>query len=193
MIFCLRSPVCSLCFMTDKNIVLVGFMGTGKSTVGKMLAKRLKRNWIDVDQKIEEAEKRKISEIFEKDGEAYFRRLEKETIRQITSGTHLVIITGGGAVLDSENRAILKKNGFLITLSATPETIFERVRQSRYRPLLKGDFLAEIRRLLAEREPFYRESDCTFSTDGKTAAKVAEIIEAVLEKEEESEFGKDWF
>lgn len=179
--------------MTEKNIVLIGFMGTGKSTVGRILARRLKRSWVDVDQKIEEAENRKIAEIFEKDGEAHFRLLEKEAIQKIASGTHLVITTGGGAVLDPENRTLLKKNGFLIALSAAPETIFQRVRQSRHRPLLKDDLLTEIRRLLAEREPFYRQSDCTFSTDGKTALQVAEIIEAALEKETEFEFGKDWF
>ena len=179
--------------MTDKNIVLVGFMGTGKSAIGKILAKRLKRRWVDVDQAIEETENRKIAEIFEKEGEAYFRRLEKEMIQTVTLGSGLVIMTGGGAVLDPANRAVLKKNGLLITLSASPEAIFQRVRKSRHRPLLKGDLLTEIRRLLAEREPFYRESDCTFSTDGKTAAQVAGLIEEALQKEEASEFGKDWF
>ena len=179
--------------MADKNIVLVGFMGTGKSTVGKILAKRMKRVWVDVDQRIEEGQKRKIAEIFEKDGEAYFRRLEKEEVRRVASGKNLVITTGGGAVLDADNRAALKKNGFMITLSAAPETIFQRVRKSRHRPLLKGDLLTEIRRLLAEREPLYRQSDRSFATDGKSAAQVAEDIEAALVKEEASEFGKDWF
>ena len=179
--------------MADKNIVLIGFMGTGKSIVGKLLAKRMNRVWVDVDQRIEEAQKRKIAEIFEKDGEAHFRSLEKDEIQRIASGHDLVITTGGGAVLDPVNRAALKKNGFVIALSATPETIFDRVRKSRHRPLLKGDLLTEIRRLLTEREPLYRESDCTFSTDGKTAAQVAESIEATLVKEEVSEFGKDWF
>ena len=179
--------------MADKNIVLVGFMGTGKSTVGKILAKRLRRVWVDVDKRIEEAQKRKIAEIFESEGEAYFRRLEKEMIQTVASGQGLVITTGGGAVVDPANRAALKKNGFLITLSATPETIFRRVRRSGHRPLLKGDLLTEIRRLLAEREPFYRESDGTFPTDGKTAAQVAGTIEAALQKDEISEFGKDWF
>ena len=179
--------------MADRNIVLVGFMGTGKSTVGKILAKRLKRVWVDVDQRIEEAQKRKIADIFEKDGEAQFRRLEKEEIQKIVSGGNLVITTGGGAVLDPANRAALKKNGLVITLAAEPETIFQRVRRSRHRPLLKGDLLSEIRRLLSERQPFYRESDCTFATDGKTAAQVAETIEAALSREEASEFGKDRF
>lgn len=179
--------------MTDKNIVLIGFMGTGKSAVGKILAKRLKRDWLDVDQVIEDTEKRKISDIFEKDGEAHFRRLEKETIQKVTGRSNLVITTGGGAVLDADNRAALKKNGFLITLSATPETIFQRVRHARHRPLLKGDLRAEIQRLMAEREPFYRESDHIFSTDGKTASQMAALIEAALKKEETDEFGKDWF
>jgi shikimate kinase len=179
--------------LTEKNIVLIGFMGTGKSAVGKILARRLKRSWVDVDQEIEEAENRKISEIFEKYGEIHFRLLEKKAIQKVASGTNLVITTGGGAVLDAENRLALKKNGLVITLSASAETIFQRVRQSRHRPLLKGDLLTGIRRLLAERDPFYRQSDYTFSTDGKTAAQVAEIIEALLEKETEFEFGMVWF
>jgi shikimate kinase len=168
--------------MPEKNIVLVGFMGTGKSTVGKLLAKRLKRQWVDVDQRIEEAEKRKIAEIFEKEGEAHFRRLERETIEKVAAGTNLVITTGGGAVIDPANRAALKKNGLLIALSASPETIFQRVRRSKHRPLLKGDMLAQIKRLLAERENHYREADGTFSTDGKTASQVAEAIETALTK-----------
>lgn len=167
-----------------KNVVLVGFMGTGKSTVGKLLAKRLKRRWVDVDQRIEEAEKRKISEIFEKDGEAHFRRLEKEMVEKVSAESDAVIMTGGGAVLDAANRAALRKNGLIIALTAKPETIFERVKKSRHRPLLKGDPMAEIRRLLAEREPLYRQSDAIFETDGKTAAEVAAMIE---------EFGKDKF
>ena len=168
-------------------------MGTGKSTVGKLLAKKLKRRWVDVDHEIEEAEGRKISEIFEKEGEAHFRRLEKEMIQKVASEYGLVIMTGGGAVVDPANRAALKKNGLVVTLSATPETIFQRVRKSRHRPLLKGDLLTEIKRLLAERESFYRESDRTFSTDGKTGAQVAGIIEETLQKEEASDSGKDRF
>ena len=180
--------------MGHRNIVLVGFMGTGKSTVGKILAKRLGRTWVDVDQRIEEAEKRKIGDIFEKDGEAGFRALEKEMVRRVCGGANLVITTGGGAVLDEENMRALKQNGFLIALDASPETIYQRVKDSRHRPLLKsGDLMGEIRRLLEARRPFYAKADVSFRTDGKTAADVAGAIAGALEKEEEFEFGKDWF
>ena len=162
--------------------------------MGKILAKRLGRLWVDVDQCIEQSRKKRISEIFEKDGEAAFRRMEKEMISQVTGGSQQVITTGGGAVMDAENLAALKKNGLLIALEATPETIFQRVKESRHRPVLKaGDWMTQIKRLLAVRQPFYAKADRTFHTDGKTAEQVAAAIAESLEKEEEFEFGKDWF
>jgi shikimate kinase len=180
--------------MVEKNVVLIGFMGTGKSTVGKLLAKRLGWPWVDVDQRIEESQKKKVVEIFDKEGEAQFRRLEKDMVRLVSAGSRQVITTGGGAVLDTGNIEALKKNGMLIALSATPETLYQRLKDSRYRPLLKsGDLMGEIRRLLEERRPFYEKADATFRTDGKTAAEVAQAIAESLEKEEEFEFGKDWF
>ena len=178
----------------DKNIVLIGFMGTGKSSVGKILAKKLNRTWVDVDHCIEEKEKRKIAEIFEREGEGYFRRLEKDMVKEVAEGTDLIITTGGGVVIDAENVEALRKKGFLIALTATPETIFQRVNGSRHRPLLKNaDKMGEIRRLLEQRRPFYAKADRLFSTDGKTAAQVADAIVDALEKEEEFEFGKDRF
>ena len=181
--------------MVQRNVVLIGFMGTGKSAVGKILAKLLGRPWVDVDLRIEQAQKKKISEIFEKEGESAFRRLEKEMIRDVASQSGLVVTTGGGAVLDEENRKRLKQSGVLVALSASPETIFQRVKDSRHRPMLKtsGDLMTEIKRLLALRQPFYEKADMTFQTDGKNASQVAEAIAEALEKEEEFEFGKDWF
>jgi shikimate kinase len=180
--------------MSDKNIVLIGFMGTGKSTVGKILAKKMNRALVDIDYRIEEKEKRKISEIFEKEGEDHFRCLEKEMIRDAASHTGQVITTGGGAVVDPENLAALKSNGLLVALTAFPETIYQRVKDTRHRPLLKsGDLMSEIRRLLAVRMPSYEKADLHFSSDGKTPAQVADQILEALEKEEEFEFGKDWF
>ena len=169
-------------------------MGTGKSTVGKILARRLNRPWVDVDQRIEEAQKKKISEIFEKEGEGVFRRLEKEMIRRVADVPGQVITTGGGAVIDPDNLQALKKNGLLITLAASPETIFQRVKDSRHRPLLKGgDLMSELRRLLEQRQGSYAKADATFHTDGKTASQVAAEIADMLQKDEEFEFGKDWF
>jgi shikimate kinase len=179
--------------MTEKNIVLIGFMGTGKSSVGKQLAKKMNRLWVDVDNKIEEETKLKISEIFEKKGEPYFRDLERAAIEQVARGKNLVITTGGGAVLDDTNRANLKKNGIVIALWAMPETIYKRVKESRHRPLLKGeDMKASIEKLLETRRSRYEEADKKFDTDGKTAQQVADEILAWFETEE-FEFGKDWF
>src|SRR3989338_3633633 len=131
-----------------KNIVLIGFMGTGKTSVGKILASKLGRPVADVDQRIEERQKRKIREIFESEGEARFRAFEKEAVAEIASGEGVVITTGGGVVLDPANIAALKKNGILVALSATPETIHRRVKNARHRPLLlKTDVFGEIKRL----------------------------------------------
>jgi shikimate kinase len=178
--------------VSDKNLVLIGFMGTGKSTVGKILAKKLGRELVDVDQRIEEKERRRIADIFEKDGEARFRELEKEAIRETASGSALVITTGGGAVTDAQNVAELKAHGILVALEASVQTIYDRVKGTRHRPLLKaGDVQGEIRRLLEERRPHYAQADLKFSTDGKTAPQVAEEILKALESEEEFEFGKD--
>lgn len=179
--------------MLSKNIVLIGFMGTGKSSVGKQLAKKMNRSWVDVDHKIEDETKLKISEIFEKKGEPYFRYLEKAAIEQLSREKNLVITTGGGAVLDESNIANLKKNGVLIALWATPETIFKRVKESRNRPLLKGeDMKTNIESLLEARCSYYEKADKKFMTDGKTALQVAGEILAWLETDE-FEFGKDWF
>ena len=101
-----------------KNIVLIGFMGTGKSSVGRILAKRAKREFVDLDRYLEAREKRKIRDIFEKEGEAYFRALEKEAVLVWAAGRNKVITTGGGTVVDPENFAALKENGILVTLVA---------------------------------------------------------------------------
>ncbi len=163
--------------MALKNITLIGFMGTGKTSVGKILAKRLNRPVVDVDRYIEVSEKKKISEIFEKEGEARFRVLEKEAIRQICERQGIVITTGGGAVLDPENIKTLKASGSVIALSASPETIYGRIKDSRRRPLLDGkDKLKEIERLLSERKPFYQQADFYFDTDGQSASQMANLI-----------------
>ena len=180
--------------MSDKNIVLIGFMGTGKSTVGKLLAKKMSRAFVDIDHRIEEKEKRTISEIFEKEGEPHFRQLEKEMIRDAAAHSGQVITTGGGAVLDPENFKALKSGGFLVALIASAETIFERVKRTKHRPLLaSGDPMADIRKLLAVRAPIYEQADLRFVSDGKSAVQVADEIYQMLEKDEEFEFGKDWF
>ena len=167
-----------------KNIVLVGFMGTGKSSVGRILARRLGREFIDIDRYLEEKEKRKIREIFEKEGEPYFRSIEKEAVRHWAQKRGVVITTGGGAVMDPDNWSALKEGGLLVTLLASPVVIYDRVKNSKNRPLLKDrqDLKAEIAEMLAQRKPYYEKSDYYFDTDGKTASQVARMILRVLEK-----------
>lgn len=167
--------------MDAKNVVLTGFMGTGKTSVGKILSRRLERPLIDLDAAIERKEQKKIREIFESRGEPYFRALEKDAVREAAETSGSVITTGGGVVLDAENMLLLRKRGLIVQLNATPETVFRRVKDSPHRPLLKsGDLLSEITRLFEARAPFYTGADATFDTDGKTASQVAEEILAVL-------------
>ena len=159
-------------------------MGTGKTSVGKILGKRLSRTVVDVDLYIEAAEKKKISQIFQDEGEAYFRLLEKKAIEEICQCDGIVITTGGGAVMDFENLECLKKSGWVVGLFATPQTIFKRVKDSRHRPLLDGkDKLGEIERLLEIRRPFYEKAELHYETDGRSSDQVAErILEALKGK-----------
>ncbi|MBI2095474.1 MAG: shikimate kinase [Candidatus Omnitrophica bacterium] len=163
--------------MILKNIVLIGFMGTGKTSVGKILASRLGRRVIDIDRFIETSEKKKIREIFEKEGEARFRVLEKEAVGVVARQTGVVITTGGGVVLDPENVRALRRNGVLVELTATPETVFRRVKDSARRPLLGGgDLMARIRELYEPRRALYGQSDYHFSTDGRSPSEAADEI-----------------
>ena len=159
-------------------------MGTGKTSVGKVLGKKLCREIVDIDCLIESSQNRKIREIFETDGEACFRELEKEAISRTTQRHGIVITAGGGAVLDAQNVEAFKKTGWVVTLWARPETIELRTARSKNRPLLKSDSrLEEIRKLLAERKPFYEKGDFHFPTDGLTATQVAKnILDALKDK-----------
>lgn len=163
--------------MPQKNIVLIGFMGSGKSMVAKRLAKILNREAVSLDGLIETREGRPVGEIFKESGEAYFREKEREAVQEVAQKGSLIIDCGGGAVLDSQNIIALKQNGILIYLSATPETIFERVKHKNTRPLLEvADPQGKIKELLAQRQPLYAQADHTVVTDNKTVEKVSEEI-----------------
>lgn len=160
-----------------KNIVLIGFMGTGKSEVGKELAKMLGYKFIDTDELIEKREGIPVSEIFDKYGEPYFRKIESEIIKDVSVMENVVISTGGGAVIRSENRMNLKKNSITICLTASPEVIYERTKDYDNRPLLKtDDTYMRIKELLKEREPYYSEADIKIDTTQLEAQKVVETI-----------------
>ena len=167
----------------DRNIILIGFMGTGKTSVGKSLSQQTGRRVVDVDHWIEQKTTQKIRDIFEKEGERHFRVLEKEAIAEISQMDSTVITTGGGAVLDPANMDALKKKGWVIALSASAETIYERVKDSRHRPLLKENVRTEILRLLEIRKPLYACADYVFKTDNLSPDQVAHLILETLEKE----------
>jgi shikimate kinase len=138
-----------------RNIVLIGFMGTGKSTIGRALAERLGWLFVDTDQLVQVRSGRTIPELFAQKGEAYFRSLETSVIADTAGGERQVVSTGGGAVLREENRKLLLSAGLVVALKAPPETVLERVAKDTGRPLLQGDREANIRRLMEERRTAY--------------------------------------
>jgi shikimate kinase len=165
----------------QKNIVLVGFMGAGKSAVGRELAARLKRELVDLDGLITQKEGRPITRIFSESGEPYFRRLEKSLVKEVSQRKNLIIACGGGVVLDKDNVDNLKHNGTIIYLKATPEVIFERTKGKGHRPLLNVDSpQKKIAELLKSREPFYCLADFTVDTCEKNIAQVSEEILSIV-------------
>ena len=148
------------------NLVLTGFMGTGKTSLGKLLAEKLGRAFVDIDQKIEQDTGLTIPQIFEKHGEKYFRELEKKVVAEISQRHGLVIATGGGTVKDEENLRLLKNSGVIICLTTEPEEIFRRTERRGERPVLDSDEdrLQTIKNLLAQRQKFYAQADYTIDT-----------------------------
>jgi shikimate kinase len=160
-----------------KNIVLTGFMGTGKTELGKILSKKLDCVLVDVDNELEKEEGMTISEIFRQHGEPGFRERETAMIRTIAERERVVVSTGGGAVLRQENMDALREKGVIVCLTARPETVLHRTRGSKDRPLLQvEDPLGKIRELMEFRKPFYEKADMVINTDGKTPLQVAEEI-----------------
>jgi shikimate kinase len=165
-----------------KNIILTGFMGVGKTSVGTRLARDLRYKFVDTDDLIEADQKATINEIFAKMGESYFRDVETKIIRRVVEGEGLVISTGGGAVIREENRAAFRKGGLVVCLTARPEVIYDRIKHGTHRPLLRTeDPRAKIRELLASRSGFYKEADLIIDTSEKSVDDaVREIKEKVI-------------
>lgn len=160
------------------NIFLVGPMGVGKSTIGRMLARRLGLVFHDSDQLIESRTGVDIPLIFEIEGEAGFRRRERQVIDELTRLEGIVLATGGGAVLDAANRADLKNRGYTVFLRADPDQLLRRTARDSQRPLLQGeDRLARIQELLDQREALYREvADLIIDTDQLTVRRSVNAI-----------------
>jgi shikimate kinase len=169
------------------NIVLTGFMGTGKSTIGRMLAKRLKYQFVDTDSLIESRQNRTVAQIFEQSGEAAFRELEKTTAAELANRERLVISTGGKMLLDPDNRRELARNGRIFCLVADPEEIVRRLSRSHARnkrPLLSTpDPERGIRELLQQRAEAYRQFE-QIDTTGKSPSQVCRyLLELYLQDE----------
>ncbi|MEN9901419.1 MAG: shikimate kinase [Pseudomonadota bacterium] len=162
-----------------ENIFLVGLMGAGKSTVGRILARRLGKRFVDSDHEIEKRNGVTIPVIFEIEGEDGFRRREQEVLADLAQEKDLVLSTGGGIVLKPENREVLRNHGFVVYLNARPELLAERTKHDRTRPLLNvEDPLTRLRELYAVRDPLYREVAHAVVETGRGAPQ--QVVQAIL-------------
>ncbi len=169
-------------------IVLVGLPGSGKSTIGRQLAKRLQLPFIDMDHEIERRIGCSIREFFDREGESAFRDVEQEVVEQLALGQSAVLSTGGGAVLRSVNRERLRSSGRVFYLRSTPEEIFRRVKHDRSRPLLQvADPMRKLRELFEQRDPLYRETaHFVIETGRPSVATLVNMIAMQLELNGES-------
>ena len=159
------------------NLALIGFMGTGKSSVGRLAAAHLGFEFTDTDEWIEKHAGRSITRIFTEDGEPAFREMERQLVAEMEGWQKRVISTGGGLAANDANLASLRKHALLVCLWATPEAIFERVRHQAHRPLLQhADPLSRIRELLLERTPFYRQADVLVHTGTRSVKEVTQQV-----------------
>ncbi|MDX9873208.1 MAG: shikimate kinase, partial [Clostridia bacterium] len=159
------------------NIILIGFMGTGKTAVGKRLAALLNMEFYDTDQEVETVTGLSITQLFNKYGEVRFISEENLAVKRLAQKNNCVIATGGSVVLNKDNLALLQENGVLISLSARPEIIYERVKRRNSRPILhKGDLLENIRKLNAEREEVYQSADIHIDTSDMDLTEILERI-----------------
>lgn len=159
------------------NLALIGFMGTGKSSVGRIVAAALRYELADTDQLIERRAGRSIPEIFAQQGEAVFRDLERQLVAEMTGWRRTVISTGGGLAADAANLASLKQHALVVCLWASAEGLWQRLRHQSHRPLLQGpDPLAKIRALLAQRTPFYKQADVLVNTELRNLREVADHV-----------------
>ncbi len=166
--------------MLAKNIFITGFMGTGKSTVGRLLAQRTRKTFLDIDEIIECREGLSIKDIFSKKGEEYFRNLETNILKEISSRQGVIVATGGGTLLSEENVKLAESCGDIILLWATPEVILERLKQEKdCRPLLSGsNKLAQIITLLNKRKEKYNRFGYQIDTSHLT---IEQVVVKILE------------
>jgi shikimate kinase len=160
------------------NIYLVGFMATGKTAVGEELARRKKWRFVDLDQLIELRQKRTIADIFAKEGEPYFRKIEKQVLKEVAKEKKFVVACGGGIVIDKDNIKLMKETGMIICLSATLDVILKRTAGFKHRPLLNvARPKKQMELLLKLRAPYYAKTDKTIDT---SKISLKEVVEKIL-------------
>jgi shikimate kinase len=175
-----------------KNIILTGFMGVGKTSVGTQLARDLGFTFVDVDALIEADQNMSITSIFSKFGEPYFREVETKMIEQVMTHEGQVVSTGGGAVIRDRNREAFNKGGFVVCLTASPDIIYERIKEETHRPLLQTpDPRAKIKDLLDSRAKFYALADACIDTSEKSVADVITAIKESLRYRDRHEPGQN--
>ncbi len=174
------------------TIYLTGFMGSGKSTIGPILANTLGWDFFDLDRLIENKTEKKIREIFEQEGENYFRKLETDTLKEISESQNVIISLGGGTAANEENLEILKKTGKIIYLKVSLDTVYQRLKYKKDRPALtksnseslsRKEMTDRIKKLMERRVRYYEQADYTIDTDsnsvGKTIDKIVKIISQI--------------
>lgn len=171
--------------MVEKNIALIGFMGSGKSSVGQSICEKLNINHIDTDFLIEKNMKMKISEIFKKYGEEKFREIEKDTIKGLKDNKNCIISCGGGVILNKENIINLRNNFILILLEASAEVILDRIKTDTSRPILSSNMdLKTIKKIkLQRKEAYFNSADIIIYTDNKSISDITKEILTILRKD----------
>ena len=173
-------PLITIVVKNDRhlvNIALIGFMGTGKTSVGRLVAEQLRFEYLDTDELIQADTGRSITDIFTKDGEPAFRALEEKIVKEIAGRVKTVIATGGGLPVNLKNLTSLKTHALVVSLWSSPEKIWERVRHQGHRPLLHGENpQAKIQELLVARTPFYKQADVLLNTDLRSVREVAQQV-----------------
>lgn len=175
--------------MLAYNVYLIGFMGTGKSTVASYFGEKYAVDVVEMDDMIAQKENKSIADIFAEKGERYFRELETSFLKELNAKKNLIISCGGGVILRDENVQLMKNSGKIVLLTASPEVIYERVKSDHERPLLKGRNSPEaIKELMDVRQERYeRAADITISTDGKSVKEISEELIEELKRAKERE------
>lgn len=178
--------------MSKKLFYLTGFMGSGKSTIGPILANTLGWDFYDLDKIIEDKEGMKVSEIFAKKGEEYFRKVESNALLEISAADSAIISLGGGTVTIAKNIEVMKKSGWLLYLKISPQVAYERLRFKRDRPVLtrdgtvnlnKSEFINKLSRLMDDRKQFYEKADIIFDTNESSIGGTVDKLVKIIKKE----------